>query len=207
MPGGKQPHAFRVLPQHSAAAFPFGKVQQRVKIPASEQDGTADRDLRAILRCAQPENVPFFFLRARKRSAHPVYGAAPQQRLITRHKQTAAKRRLPAQQGGQPEPHGVAAVGQGVQQRGNAQSCAQPVNLLRARYDQTRRDAGRCCQCAAQHRLAAEVREQLVRPEPPRKAGGHDDRADCFIFHRRNTAQSAPCPRARIHPGSFHSAA
>ena len=117
MPGGKQPHAFRVLPQHSAAAFPFGKVQQCVKIFASEQNGTADRARRAIFRCAQPENVPFFFLRGRKRSAHPVYGAAPQQRLITRHEQTAAKRRLPAQQGGQPEPHGVAAVGQGVQLR------------------------------------------------------------------------------------------
>ena len=76
MPGGKQPHALRVLPQHSAAAFSLGKVQQRIKIPASEQDGTADRDRRAIFRCAQPENVPFFFLRGRKRSAHPVYGAA-----------------------------------------------------------------------------------------------------------------------------------
>ena len=178
-------------------------MQQRVKIRAPEQHGTAGDGGRTGFLPGQTVNRSLLFRRLQKRAAQPIHRFPAQQRLVARRKQTAAELGSFAQQGVKPQTHGVAPMGKGVQQHGYAQRNAQPVDIFRARDDDARRNALGRAEHPAQHRLTTEIREQLVRAEPPRQSRGHDDRADRLRLHRESAAQSALCPHARIPPGSF----
>ena len=164
MPGGKQPHAFRVLPQDNAAAFPLGKVQQCVKIFASEQNGTADRERRAILRCAQPEVSVLPLCRKRKRIRLRCCAAA-----AADHPARTDSRKAPAARAAGRTDRaarcrcGGAGRAAARERPEQCTACAPPPSALRP-------DAARCRRAASARTASARRRSpQQHFGEPPRE--------------------------------------
>ena len=186
---------FRVFLEQNIAALALRQGAQLGKISALKQNGASDKGIWVIFEpMPETEDLPFCFflpfcrgwLFVAKALCHGFYRLPAQQGLIPGQEHAAEQPRHLLKERCQPQPHGIVAPGQAVQQHRNAVFFAQGFHFGRAGHH----DAGgkhlciRCGKSTAEHGLTAKFRQKLVGAKAAAQAGCHDH-TPCskLVFH------------------------